>query len=284
MDWRALTPEQLEAQYNPRVAAPDFEQHFVAYRDKSEAARAALLGYYDIRYGDGPLQTYDAYPAAAPGAPIFVIVHGGYWRGLDKSLHSFLAPAYHAAGCAVVNINYDLAPKVTVDTIVAQTQAALAHIAAHAARYNGDAARMVIFGHSAGAHLAAAAYALPWPASLGPRPAPLGLALVSGVYDLEPVLHIGVNQDIRMDGATAQRNSLLHQAPRLPDCQALVAVGGNEPQAWRDQNRDFHAACRAIGTPAHPMEIAGAHHFSVLYAVEDVKQPLGAAILKLLKG
>lgn len=284
MEWRDLSQQALEAQYNPRIAAPDFEQHFVAYRQRSEAARAALLGYYDIRYGDGPLQTYDAYPAPQPGAPIFVIVHGGYWRGLDKSLHSFLAPAYHAAGCAVVNINYDLAPKVTLDTIVAQTQAALAHIAAHAARYNGDAGRMVVFGHSAGAHLAAAAYALPWPAQLGPRPQVAGLALVSGIYDLEPVLHIGVNQEIGLDGATAQRNSLLHQAPRLPGCQTLIAVGGAEPQAWRDQSDDFHRACRDAGNQAHLMQIAGAHHFSVLYAVEDVKQPLGGAILALLKG
>lgn len=284
MEWRDLSQQALEAQYNPRIAAPDFEQHFVAYRQRSEAARAALLGYYDIRYGDGPLQTYDAYPAPQPGAPIFVIVHGGYWRGLDKSLHSFLAPAYHAAGCAVVNINYDLAPKVTLDTIVAQTQAALAHIAAHATRYNGDAGRMVVFGHSAGAHLAAAAYALSWPAQLGPRPQVAGLALVSGIYDLEPVLHIGVNQEIGLDGAAAQRNSLLHQAPRLPDCQTLIAVGGAEPQAWRDQSDDFHHACRDAGNQAHLMQIAGAHHFSVLYAVEDVKQPLGGAILALLKG
>lgn len=283
MDWRALTPEQLDAQYNPRVAVPDFEQHFNAYKDRSEATRAKLPGQYDIRYGSGPLQTYDIHaPANATKAPLLVIVHGGYWRGLDKNLHAFIAEPYVAAGHVVANINYDLAPAVSVDTIVRQTQEALAHIAAHAADYGADASRMVVFGHSAGAHLAAAAYALTWPTELAARPLPSALALVSGVYDLEPVLHIAVNQEIRLDGAMAKRNSLLHQPPKLKHTDVLVAVGGAEPQAWQDQSRDFHSACRDAGTPSHLMNIAGANHFSVLYAASDAKQPLTGAILGLL--
>jgi len=283
MEWRGLTADELEAQYNPRRAVPDFEVHFKAYKERSEQTRAKHLGRYDIRYGTGPLQTYDLYPGSKPGAPLFVIVHGGYWRGLDKNLHSFMIEPYLAAGCAVANINYDLCPAVTVDQIVRQTQEAVAHLAKHAGEYNADAGKLVLFGHSAGAHLAAAAYALPWPADLGPCPYPAGLALVSGVYDLEPVLHISVNQEVRLDGAMAARNSLLRQPLKLK-ARTLVAVGGLEPQAWLDQSLAFHAACRDAGTPAHAMTIAGSNHFSVLYAASDARQPLTGAILEMLRG
>lgn len=282
MDWRSLSNEALEAQFNPRIAAPDFEQHFKAYRERSEQALQRIGGKLDLRYGPGPLQTYDLHcPPDARNVPLLIIVHGGYWRGLDKSLHSFLVPPYLAAGAAVANINYDLCPAVTVDAIVRQTQAAIAHLAAQAPAFGADPRRIYVLGHSAGAHLAAAAFALPWDAALGPRPEPAGLVLVSGIYDPEPVLHISVNQEIGMDGAMARRNNLIRQPLRLP-AKLLLAVGDAEPDAWIGQTLDFHSACREVGTPTHIMRIAGANHFSILYALAEPGQPLAAAILRLM--
>lgn len=280
MDWRQLSSEALEAQYNPRIAVPDFETHFSAYKSKSAAALAMIGGDLDLRYGPGPLQTYDLHrPPNSADAPLLIIIHGGYWRGLDKSLHAFLVPPYLRAGAVVANINYDLCPAVTVDTIVHQTQTAIAHLAARAAAIGADPRRIHILGHSAGAHLAAAAFALPWDAALGPRPAPAGLALVSGVYDPEPVLHIGVNQEIRLDGAMARRNNLLLQPPRLP-CRMLLAVGDAEPEAWIGQTLAFDAACRDVGTLTRVMRIAAANHFSILYALAEANQPLASALLQ----
>lgn len=280
-DWRKLPGDDLEAQYNPRRAVPDFEQHFETYKTRSAETRARIGGAFDLRYGPTPLQTYDLHePAKANGTPLVVLIHGGYWRGLDKSLHSFVAEPYLAAGAVVANINYDLCPAVTVDEIVRQVQACIAHLAREAPSFGADPARLHVMGHSAGAHLAAAAFALPWDAAaLGPRPQPAGFALVSGVYDLEPVLHITVNQDVRLDGAMAKRNSLLRQ-PLKTTARTLIAVGDAEPDAWIGQSEEFHAACRAAGTPANLMRIASANHFSILYAMADAKHPLTAEIIK----
>jgi acetyl esterase/lipase len=49
-------------------------------------------------------------PATQPGAPVLVFIHGGYWRALDKSDHSFVAPAFNAQGATVVVPNYALCP------------------------------------------------------------------------------------------------------------------------------------------------------------------------------
>ncbi len=55
-----------------------------------------------------------------------VFIHGGYWRSLDKSDHSFLAPALTAAGACVVVPNYDLCPVVSIPEITLQMVIALA--------------------------------------------------------------------------------------------------------------------------------------------------------------
>lgn len=293
MDWRRLPAAELEAHYNPRIAVPDFARHFEAYKTRSAESHARIGGQFDLRYGPGPLQTYDlhapaqatgdgAKPGQAKNAPLLIVVHGGYWRGLDKSLHGFLVEPFFKAGAVVANINYDLCPAVSLDAIVRQTQEAIAHLAAKASSFGADPARLHLLGHSAGAHLVAAAYALPWPADLGARPKPASLTLVSGIYDPEPVLHIPVNAEVGLDGATARRNNVIAQPLRLPQSRVLVAVGDAEPASWIEQSLDFHAACRDVGTPADLMRISGGNHFSILYALAEAKQPLASALIRMM--
>lgn len=280
-DWRILTPEQLEANFNPRMAVPDFERHFIGWSERSAAAKAKLPGDYDLRYGRGPLQTYDLHrPAEAkPGAPLVALIHGGYWRGLDKNTMIFAAEPFIQAGAVVVNLNYDLCPGVTLDAIVRQMQEALAHLAANAAGWGADAAKLHVIGHSAGAHLAAMMAAADWPSDLPPQPRIASLGLVSGVYDLEPVLRISVNQDIRLDEAMAARNSVMRFPPKMRG-PVLVAVGDAEPPGWQAQSLDFHRACRNAGQAATFMPVPGANHFDILYPLADPAHPLGAALLR----
>ncbi len=57
-------------------------------------------------------ETLDVFPADKPRSPVVVFIHGGYWKGMDKSQHSFLVPALRAPGAAVPN--YALCPKMTI--------------------------------------------------------------------------------------------------------------------------------------------------------------------------
>lgn len=284
-EWRKLSQDQLEAQYNPRASVPDFQQHFDAYVSKSAATRAAIGGDYDLRYGPGPLQTYDLHRPKdqKPGAPLVVVIHGGYWRGLDKNTMTFALPPYLDRGAVVVNLNYDLCPQVTLDAIVREMQEALAHVASKAADWDADPAKLHVIGHSAGAHLAAMMVAAPWPKDLGTQPPVASLGLISGVFSLEPVLQISVNESIRLDGAMAARNSVTKFPPKIKG-PVLVSYGADEPEAWRNQSIDFHQACRDAGIHSELLPMANGNHFTIKFAAADPQHPLGAALLKQIFG
>ncbi len=278
MDYDALSAAEIEAELNPRVAVPDAERYLAEYAARSRAVRERLAGTLDIAYGDAPSQTLDVFPAAGAAPPIHVFLHGGYWRALDKSDHSFLAAPLVAAGATAVLLNYSLCPAVTLDDIVREVRAGLAWIWRHAAELGGDAARIHLSGHSAGAQLAVMALAHDWGAAGLPGDMIKGVAGISGVYDLGPVMRISVNQEIRLDRETALRNSpTLH--PPGPVAALLVAVGADEPAGFVEQSCDFLAACRGNGVACDYMAVAGEHHFSILYAFADPATPLHRAVL-----
>jgi len=90
--YRSYDQAQLDAQYNNRAAVPEHSRWTERWPRASAEARAALAGRLDIPYGDGPRQTLDIFPAAQSPAPVLAFIHGGFWRALDKSQFSFIAP------------------------------------------------------------------------------------------------------------------------------------------------------------------------------------------------
>ena len=101
-DWRGLSNEELEPHFNPRIAVPDAMDWLARFTSRSAAIRENLAGDYDRRYGDGEKCVYDFHPADGPGdggkAPLVIFIHGGYWRLMDKSDHSFVVPPLTARG------------------------------------------------------------------------------------------------------------------------------------------------------------------------------------------
>ena len=65
----------------------------------------------------GPTRRWTSFRRAQADAPVLVFIHGGYWRSLDKSDHSFVAPAFTREGACVVMPNYALCPAVTIPQI-----------------------------------------------------------------------------------------------------------------------------------------------------------------------
>jgi arylformamidase len=280
MNLESLSDEEVEAQLNPRVAVRDAEQHLAEFAARSRAARQRLDGRLDIAYGDSRLQTLDAFPARAGKPPLHVFIHGGYWRALDKSDHSFVAEPLVAGGASTVILNYDLCPSVTVDHVVRQVRRGLAWIYHNAAEVGGDRDRLFVSGHSAGAQLAVMALNRDWLDSEGlPADTIKGVVAISGVYELAPVMRVSVNEEIRLTEEMAERNSpTLH--PPDPLAPILVAVGGDEPPGWIRQSVDFFAVCRKHGVVCDYMQVPGAHHFSILYALADPASSLCRAVLR----
>ena len=88
--------------------------------------------------------------------PALLYVHGGGFRILSKETHWVMALAFARRGFVVFNIDYRLAPEHPFPAALEDAAAAYAWVVEHAAEYNGDVARLVLAGESAGANLVAA--------------------------------------------------------------------------------------------------------------------------------
>lgn len=286
MRYREFDQAELEKHYNPRIAVPDFQKYLDEKQAKSETARASLDGLIDIRFGDGSLETLDVFGAqktasaeGTPLKPMHIFVHGGYWRGLDKHFYSYLAPPFVQSGCIFVATNYDLCPTVTLDTVVEQTVRAIAFCHAHAKEWGADPARITLSGHSAGAHLAAAALQADWSLHNVPSAAFRGAALVSGIYDLAPVLRATVNSEIGLTEDVASRQTLLGKKMTVT-APVLIAAGGAEPSDWIAQSLAFAEHCNAAGLSTGCRVMAGKNHFSITTNLDDPGAELTKCLLE----
>ena len=258
----------IEFQFNPRHAVRHVEEHAARMQQLSAKARDRHQGLTDLRYGPGPLATLDVFRAAQAHAPVHVFLHGGYWRGRDKSDFSFLADALIPQGITLVVMNYDLCPQVELPAIVDQVAMGLNWVHQHAADWGADPSRYSASGHSAGAHLIAAVLARHAHAHSVPSGLPSSAVLISGVYDLEPVLSISVNQEIRLRPEQVAPLSPLRHRPCQP-VRLDVVVGGAETRGFIDQSTRFASHCLAHQVDARFMEIEGADHYTVLRQFES---------------
>ncbi|MBN8501355.1 MAG: alpha/beta hydrolase [Sphingomonadales bacterium] len=112
-----------------------------------------------MSYGSDRKQQLDFYPPANGDrrAPLIVFVHGGGWKrgSKDNADGNWKAPHYTASNYAYASINYRLVPDATVEQQGADVASALRYLIDNAARLGFDPSRIVLMGHSAGAHLVA---------------------------------------------------------------------------------------------------------------------------------
>lgn len=280
-NYTALSDHDLAQHFMPRIAVPDHETWLAEDLARSDRVRRQPGGARDLRYGPGQRQMLDFFPAERPGAPILVWFHGGFWRALGKDYYAFLAPTFQAAGAAIVLVNYDLCPHVTLAELLAQTRDALHWVQGHAEEMGGNGDRLILAGNSAGAHICAMALQQ----NATPRPAPIAairaIALITGIYDLAPVRRIPVQQDVRLteDDAVALSPMQLPVQHPLP---TIVAVGNEEPALWIEQSQRYHAILTDAGTPAEYMAVPGRHHFSITRDLDDPQAPLTRSMIRLL--
>lgn len=273
---RAGSGDWFNSMYNNRALVPDFADHFARWQSASLAARQALKCSLDVAYGPGLNETLDIFPARRANAPVVVFIHGGYWRSLDKSDHSFVAPALLAMDACVVIVNYALCPEtqgqeVTVPDIGLQMAHALAWTYRHIAEHGGDPQRITLAGHSAGGHLAAMLLACDWKAVDKKLPTHLvrKALSISGLFDLAPLSKAPfIQASLHLTPKQVQMASPALWAS--PKQRVLYTVaGGDESAEFLRQNRLIH---QTWGPRAVPVceDLPGLNHFSVL---GDLIQP-----------
>jgi len=252
-----------EREYNLRLRHPERSAVYERFADASAGLRGKEASFVELRYGPSPNSVIDFFPAHASGsAPLFVFIHGGYWRALNRRIFSFLARPWLDRGVHVALPGYELAPAVRVRDIADQVRGAMQWLVRNAVNLRIDPGRIVVSGHSAGAQLGALALAdtTDWLAA--------AFVGISGVYELEPVLSTTINLDVRLDAVEAHELS-----PRWRHADAkpryLCAVGGAETNGFLRQSRDYDLALRSQGCDAVLLEVPGRTHFDILDDMAD---------------
>ena len=273
--------ETLDAQYNQRTLVPDADDYIAVDVAESARVRQKLDCRIDVAYGPGEDEKLDVFPAAAPGSPMVVYMHGGAWTRSDKANESFMAEAFVGAGAAFVAANFGLCPKVTLDEMIRQAREAVAWSCENARNFNADPARLYIAGHSSGGHVGGMMAVTDWTAHNLPRGLIKGALLCSGMYDLAPVRLSARNEYLHLDEAAEARNSAMRQIP-ADGCPLIVGYGGGEQTEFRRQSREFAAAWRGAGLEVEEFDMPGVNHFQLRRHFNDPKSPILKSMFALM--
>ena len=272
-------PIDYEKEYDNRARVPEHPAIFERWQRETDAYRAASpdakLG---IAYGPSPRQTIDLFPGkdAKPDAPLAMFIHGGWWRALAPSMFSQMAQGANAHGVSVA-VGYDLCPAVSIATIIGQMRAACL------ALWHTHRRRIMVYGHSAGGHLAACMAATEW-TTLDPS-APNDLVpaayAISGAFDLAPLTQISVNGDLKLTEKSAHDVSPLYW--QVPVGRTLDAVvGGIESSEFLRQSRIIADGWKGTAQTRYE-EIAGANHFTVLDPLTDANSAMTRRVVELAR-
>lgn len=278
------TIAEREVQYNARESVPDFDACVRRYAESSARVRTRRPGVLDLRYGMGHDERLDLFlPAASHApAPLFVFIHGGYWRAQRKEDAPVMAEAFNAAGAAVATLEYTLVPEATLGEVVREVRSAVAWLYRNVAAYGVDPNRLYVGGSSAGGHLAGMLAAPGWPARYGvPDDVIKGTLALSGLFDLRPLCDILPNTWLQLTPEQAAHQSPIFHLPERAG-PMLLAVGGLETQGFKNQTRAFEAAWNGAGLASTRIPTPHCNHFDLVNELEDPASELTRAALAMM--
>lgn len=268
------TQEQIDAQYDTGIPVADRAAEIRHYAERSAHARATLRCQLRVPYGPTRAETLDIFPADQPGAPVFVFIHGGYWRALAAQDFSCVALGLQRRGITVVVPDYALCPTVTLDEIVRQMRAACAWVLRNIADHGGDPRRVAVGGSSAGGHLAAMCLQTEWERDYGLPQDPFAAALMaSGLFDLAPLRFSYLQPKIQLTGDIVRHCSPVH-GTRPCTTPILLTWGGLEQPEFARQSLAYRDAWTKAGNLCELLVQPSSHHFNAIHGLEDPLSPM----------
>ena len=264
----------LDREYSPSSVSKHPAAHYIEeYARRSEIVLDSLgMSARRESYGPGD-DEYVVIARHSVAAPLLVFIHGGYWQALSADECSMWASDALEMGFSFASVNYTLAPTATLDRIVAQCRMAMDWLTEGSGL---SASRIVVAGSSAGGHLAAMVSTA--------RPTPHrcdGAVLLSGVFDLRPLVNTNVNNAVMLTTPDAVRLSPAHLRVN-PVARVHTIVGDEETTAFKRQSAEYSAKLTGAGVDARNNVVAGRDHFDLIYDLLTPGTLLGDATIELL--
>lgn len=254
-DWRTASPEDVDYQYSP-----------------SQHSLRPLAEYLEEYHGLSV--AHDADSLRIPGQPLLIYIHGGYWQRLSAADSLFNAADAQRHGISLHAVEYTLAPHASLPEIINECLTDVVSIIEKL-----KPSRVVLAGCSAGAHLSAMCAR---DAVIAPKLD--AVVLLSGIYDLRPLVVTPTNDPLHLDenSATAVSPQLLNPSVLLR--QALLAVGRHESDEFIRQNSEYAEHLSAVGTKSECIVVPGRDHFNLPYDLLKEGTEVGDWTLRILKG
>jgi len=280
--WRDLDRVQLDRQLNLREKWPEHVDIIARWERDSRAVRDAYPHHRNLSYGASPLETFDVFMPEIDRPPLFVFIHGGYWQTLDKDAFTYLVPAFLKAGIGFANLNYELAPAVSLGRICEEIAAATDRLFAEADELRFDSERVVLAGHSAGGHLAVAEIVRERLANPADPSRYRAVVSVSGIYDLAPIGRSYQQAVLSLSRDEIARLSPLRRAPADAP-RLLLAVGAEETPEFLRQQAALETHWQALDLPVEATTLPQRNHFDVVDALAEPDHPLQGRVFDLCR-
>lgn len=248
-----MSSDEMEKNYSPsqwskRYKSGEmlFSRHCTLALNLIKDIRRTTNCSLDNPYGLTDHTKYDIYGSDLPNdAPVFIYINGGYWQLLNKDYSGFPVPVLVANKIKVITIGHDRCPKVKLRDIVDQIKQAIDQILTFL--LNSGCRCVWIAGHSAGAHLAATLlHDEKWierATERGYFHLIKGLLLISGIYNIKPLVKISVNKPMQLTEDEIAEFSLstvdIKERKPIHNLKVIAIVGECDSPIFINETREY---------------------------------------------
>jgi arylformamidase len=276
----SYTQSELDRAYDQLAWAPEARAIQAGYTEDSAAVRR-MYPPKTFKYGPSDAETLDVFAPGAGRGPIHVFIHGGAWRALTKDDASTPAPTFVDSGGVYVALNFGAIPAVRLPDMAEQCRRALRWIFANAASFGGNADRIMVSGHSSGAHLAAVMLTTDWTRDALPADLIKAGLLMSGTYDLYPVMLSSRRTYLKLGAEEIAALSPIRHLDRLR-CPVAIAWGDLESPEFKRQGIAFADAALGMGLQRARFTLFDTNHFQMPLQLNRSDTPLGRVALSMM--
>ena len=214
-------------------------------------------------------------------APVVLFVHGGYWQAGSRKTYRFASKSWTKAGCVAAVVGYNLAPEASLHQMVSEIKSAVKYINTRFPK-----SKLFLCGHSAGAHLCAMMMVSDWSKDPPVRQAIHGIFLLSGVFDLVPIVNTYVNDALKLTEESAAQISpqqiLIKMLPTIV-CPILVVIEEHGSPEFHRQAKEFVEILKIHNVQCSLLELPGVDHFSMIENMVNSDDLLCQEILKVVR-